>query len=161
MFVEEFVAESTVEAFAAELNQSSIQQADSMRALTEFTLGAENLTWEKQLCILQSIDEVTAEQSLDVIRRFILDLRRLVHRADTKTKKSSSNPLSFFGNYERTLRDGFWKRTPQRITPAQMLGGWLATMIIARKVFDRSDLAKVLAVLEADSRIAPKITDQD
>lgn len=119
----------------------------------EFTLTYCGLSWTRMRDIIQGCDAYSARRATANVRSFLASVRRFVHRAALAEGRAghSSNPLTLFG-YWRELTD-----LPQRLTPAQILGGLIATAIVAEAM----PTLMLANVLEAIFCIIAKITDEE
>ncbi len=131
------------------------------RELTEETFATLSLTWEKQLSIIESADEAIAATALPMFWRQIKNQRRFVREAALKDGKPGqcTNPLSMFGYFKQSLRDGFWEKMPERLTPAQMLAAQVGMTLMAMVSIDSSlpGMAfKLWDALMADAENSPE-----
>lgn len=136
---------------ARALNQSDDATTNELRYIVEAALSGEKMTWKKQMELLKEIDDDTAAEAVPGVRQFFHDIRRVVHKGacEEGRPEHSSNPLTLFGNWKRSRYDGFWRRIPQRITPAQMLGSVIGVSVLAHVLLNRSPAGKILNLLAA------------
>lgn len=131
--------------------QWDAETTTASRELTEETFAALGLTWEKQISILESVDEAKAAAALPTLWRYIRDQRTFVHRLAVKDgkQKHCTNPLSIFGYFEQSKNDGFWDNMPERLTPAQALGAQIGIVVIAKVAMDNSLFGAALNLMQA------------
>jgi hypothetical protein len=107
---------------------------DEVRAGVTFfeeTLKFTGLTWKNFEELIEFADDDVATEALRGLWWTVRMLRHGVHDAARAERRpeQSTNPLTLFGHWAQSGE--FWKKLPERITPAQMLGGLIATCVIA------------------------------
>jgi hypothetical protein len=129
----------------------SDEAVEEGRALVEQTFAAEHLTFEKQLMIVNEIDDVTAQAAIPAAKEHIRAWRAVVHRAarDEGRPGHSTNLFTFCGKWKEASDSDFWSGLPQRMTPTQMLAAFVGTMVSGDVLFNRSFAGQIFNVLEA------------
>jgi hypothetical protein len=157
--------------FGAPLPQGSLRTfAPLFRGLypelseEDATLGVEfleelfrftGLTWKNYEELIEFADAAilveAAERFWDTIRIF----RARVHEGALAESRiaQSTNPLTFFGHWHET--GDFWKKVPERITPAQVLGAYVA-MCVVGACLPMVIGAKIIEMLQAPEPAPPK-----
>lgn len=127
----------TIERFIDDLMPPDTDQSElaELKKLSPLLWTMAGVSERDALEILESqIDHAVAERAASKLRRLILLLRsgfRRKFRERENGKRFPTNPLSFFGAAAHVHFNEAFRHAPIRFTPAQMLGGHVALMIVS------------------------------
>ena len=114
--------------------------------------------------MLKNLSDHDAKLALPAFFNFVRPIRRFVHRAAIAEcqRNQSTNPLTLFGNTQRSLEQSFRDRgAPNRITPSQLLALFIGVVIIGDVLFRYADrLATVALNVAKRLGLRPPTDDQ-
>ena len=108
------------------------RRRQTMAAIRQYE--CEGAQIEEMAAETRAMDRVRCSENLleSELLSMIQMLRGRIHQAmpEEERLKDSTNPLTLFGHWGSEKSAEFWKRMPERITPAQMLGQFIAICVI-------------------------------
>jgi hypothetical protein len=136
-----------VQLFHPEAGEDEVKSGiGALEEILKFT----GLTWKNFEELVGQCDEALAREAAREFWSMIRKVRRKVHESIRLhgDPYSSSNPLTLFGEWDTPRAVEFWKRMPERMTPAQMLGASLANSVVIVS-FPRVVVEKMFAEMQA------------